>query len=75
MAGGGVKGGVVHGETDEFSYNIVKTVHVRDLSSYASAPLWHRPRKISYKVQGLDMKLTGVEKATVVKAVLHLAGS
>ncbi|MEM7015536.1 MAG: DUF1501 domain-containing protein, partial [Verrucomicrobiota bacterium] len=34
MAGGGVKGGLVHGETDEFSYNIVRNpVHVRDLNA------------------------------------------
>ena len=31
MAGGGVKGGVVHGETDEFSYNIIRDpVHIRE---------------------------------------------
>ena len=34
MAGGGVKGGIVHGETDDFSYNIVKDpVSVRDLNA------------------------------------------
>jgi len=34
MAGGGINGGIVHGETDEFSYNIVKDpVHVRDFQS------------------------------------------
>ncbi len=34
MAGGGIKGGVVHGETDEFSYNITQDpVHVRDFQA------------------------------------------
>jgi uncharacterized protein (DUF1501 family) len=71
MAGGGVKGGVVHGETDEFSYNIVKDpVHVRDFQATLLHLFGIDNERFSYKVQGLDMKLTGVEKATVVKAVL-----
>ena len=44
MAGGGVKGGVVHGETDEFSYNIVKDpVHVRDFQATILHLFRHRP--------------------------------
>ena len=34
LAGGGVRGGTVYGETDDFSYNIVKDpVHIRDLNA------------------------------------------
>ena len=34
MAGGGIKGGIVHGETDDFSYNVVKDpVHIRDFQA------------------------------------------
>ena len=34
MAGAGIKGGVVHGETDDFSYNVVNDpVHIRDLNA------------------------------------------
>jgi len=71
MAGGGVKPGVVHGETDEFSYNIVKDpVHVRDFQATLLHLFGIDHERFSYKVQGLDMKLTGVEKATVVKPLL-----
>ena len=72
MAGGGVKGGVVYGETDEFSYNIVSDpVHIRDWH----ATLFHLfgvdAERFTYKYQGLDQRLTGVEaKANVVKGIL-----
>jgi len=71
MAGGGIKGGVVHGETDEFSYNITKDpVHVRDLQSTILNQFGIDNERLSYKYQGLDVKLTGQEKATVVKQIL-----
>ena len=71
MAGGGIKGGVVHGETDEFSYNITKDpVHVRDFQATILRLFGIDHDKFSYKYQGLDVKLTGVEKAEVVKALL-----
>jgi arylsulfatase A-like enzyme len=71
MAGGGIKGGVVHGETDEFSYNITKDpVHVRDFQATILHLFGIEHEKFSYKYQGLDVKLTGVEKANVVKALL-----
>jgi uncharacterized protein (DUF1501 family) len=71
MAGGGVKGGVVHGETDEFSYNITRDpVHVRDLQATILHLFGIDHERFSYKYQGLDVRLTGVEKAEVVKAVL-----
>jgi hypothetical protein len=72
MAGGGIRGGTVVGETDEFSYNIVKDpVHVRDLHATILHLLGIDQKRLTYRVQGLDMKLTGVEaEARVVKQLL-----
>lgn len=71
LAGGGIKGGVVHGETDEFSYNITQDpVHVRDLQATILHAFGINHEKFTYKYQGLDQKLTGVERASVVDAIL-----
>jgi hypothetical protein len=72
MAGGGIKGGTVHGETDDFSYNIVKDpVHVRDLQATLMHQFGIDHDKFTYKYQGLDQKLVGTEnKAYVVKNIL-----
>ncbi len=72
MAGAGVKGGAVHGETDEFSYNIVKDpVHVRDLNATILNRFGLEDTRFTFKYQGLDQKLTGTEKrAVVVKDIL-----
>lgn len=71
LAGGGVKGGTVYGETDEFSYNITKDpVHVRDLQATILNQFGIKHDKFTYKYQGLDQKLTGVEKASVVDDIL-----
>lgn len=71
LAGGGVKGGVVHGETDEFCYNIVRDpVHVRDLQATLLYQFGIDHERFTYRYQGLNQKLTGVEKATVVKNLL-----
>lgn len=71
MAGGGVKPGVVWGETDDFSYNITRDpVHVRDLQATMLHLFGIDHERFTYKYQGLDQKLTGVEKARVVKGLL-----
>ncbi len=71
MAGGGIKRGHVHGETDDFSYNIVdKPVHVNDLNATILHCLGIDHEKFSFKFQGLDQRLTGVEKQTVIREVL-----
>jgi uncharacterized protein (DUF1501 family) len=72
MAGGGIKGGVVHGETDEFSYNIVKDpVHIRDFQATLLNRFGIDDQRFTFKYQGLDQRLTGVEKkANAVKEVL-----
>jgi uncharacterized protein (DUF1501 family) len=72
MAGGGIKGGVVHGETDDFSYNIVKDpVHIRDFQATILDRFGLDDQRFTFKFQGLDQKLTGTEKrAVVVKDIL-----
>ncbi len=71
MAGGGSKPGIVHGETDEFSYNIVRDpVHVRDFQATMLHLFGVDHERFTYKYQGLDQKLTGVEKAHVVKGLV-----
>ena len=72
LAGGSVKGGVVYGETDEFSYNVVKDpVHVRDLQATLLHLFGINHEKFTFKYQGLDQRLTGVEPASPVKGILR----
>ncbi len=71
MAGGGVKPGISYGVTDEFSYNIVENpVHIHDMNATILHCLGIDHAKLTYKVQGLDMRLTGVEEHGPVKAIL-----
>ncbi len=71
MAGGGTKPGTIYGETDEFSYNIVKDpVHIRDFHATVLQLLGFDHQRFTYRYQGLDQKLTGVEPARVVKELL-----
>jgi len=71
MAGGGIKGGTVHGETDDFSYNIVRDpVHLRDFQATLMHLLGINHERFTFKHQGLDHRLTGVEQARVVNEVL-----
>ncbi|MDB5345939.1 MAG: hypothetical protein JWP89_4316 [Schlesneria sp.] len=71
MAGGGAKGGTIHGETDDFSYNIVKDpVHIHDFHATVLHLLGFDHEQFTYRYQGLDQKLTGVEPAKVIKELL-----
>ena len=71
MAGAGVKPGFSYGGTDDFSYNAVENpVHVRDLHATAMHTLGINHEKFTYRFQGLDFKLTGVEEARVVDEIL-----
>ena len=71
MAGGGIKPGVVHGETDDFSYNIVRDpVHIHDMNATILHCLGIDHQRLTFKVQGLDMRLTGVEEHNPVAAIL-----
>ena len=72
MAGGGVKGGMAYGKTDEYSYNIVENpVHVRDLNATILHQLGIDHERLTFSHMGLDQKLTGVEEAHVVRQILH----
>jgi len=71
MAGGGIKPGMTYGATDDFGFNIVENpVHVRDLHATILNQLGFDHEKLSFHRQGLDFRLTGVEPAKVVKALL-----
>lgn len=71
VAGGGVRGGASVGATDELGYHSVENiVHVRDLHATMLHLLGIDHSKFSVQFQGLDMRLTGVEKARVVKEAL-----
>jgi hypothetical protein len=71
MAGGGIKPGVIYGKTDDFCYNIVENpVHIHDLNATILHCLGIDHRRLTYKVQGLDMRLTGVEEHAPVQGVL-----
>ena len=71
MAGGGVKPGVVYGETDDFSYNVVENpVHLNDLNATILHCMGIDHLKFTFKFQGLDQRLTGVEPASVVTGIL-----
>jgi hypothetical protein len=71
MAGGGSKGGHIHGETDDFSYNITKDpVHVRDFHATVLELLGFDHERFTFRSQGLDQRLTGVEPAKVIRQLL-----
>jgi hypothetical protein len=71
LAGGGVKGGIGYGATDELGYNAVDSVvHVRDLHATLLYLLGIDHAKFTVKYQGLDMRLTGVESSRVVKDII-----
>jgi len=70
MAGGGVRGGYVHGQTDEFGYNIVQDpVHVHDLHATMQHLLGVDHERQTFKFQGRYYRLTDVA-GNVVKAVI-----
>ncbi len=70
MAGGGVKPGIVYGETDEFGYNIVKNpVHVHDFQATVLHQLGLNHELLSYRYQGRRFRLTDVS-GNVVKDII-----
>ncbi|MEX1040892.1 MAG: DUF1501 domain-containing protein [Pirellulaceae bacterium] len=71
MAGGGIKPGFEYGATDDFSYNITENpVHIHDMNATILHCLGIDHSRFSIKSQGLDIRLTGVEKQTPVYDVL-----
>ncbi len=70
MAGGGIKPGVNYGETDDYSYNVTQDpVHVHDLQATILRCLGIDHRRLTYRVQGRDFRLTDVD-GEIVRAVL-----
>ena len=70
MAGGGVKPGIVYGETDEFGYNIIKDpVHVHDFQATVLHQLGLNHELLSYRYQGRRFRLTDVS-GRIVKDLL-----
>ena len=71
MAGGGSNAGTVYGETDDFSYNIVKdAVPVPDFHATVLRLLGIDHERFTFRYQGLDQRLTGVVPASVVKGLI-----
>lgn len=71
MAGGGVRRGCVHGETCELGYNIVHgEVRLRDLHRTLLHLMGIDHERLSYRFQGLDYRLTGVEPSSIIQEVL-----
>ncbi len=72
MAGGGVKGGITYGGTDELGYRSVENVVTfHDLHATMLHLSGINHEQFSVKFQGLDARLTGVEPARVVKEILQ----
>ena len=66
LAGGGVKSGLVHGETDDYSYNIVRDpVHVHDLNATILHQLGIDHERLTYRYSGRDFRLTDVHGQVV----------
>lgn len=71
LAGGGIRSGMEYGRTDDFCYNIAENpVHLHDLHATVLHCLGIDHERFSYPFRGLDVRLTGVEKARVVKEIL-----
>ena len=71
MAGGGIRGGTVYGSTDELGYAATENVcTVHDLHATMLHLLGIEHNAFTYKFQGLDFKLTGVEGANVLSEIL-----
>lgn len=70
MAGGGIKPGITHGETDDYGYNVVKDgVHIHDLHATMMNQLGINHEQLTYKYQGRHFRLTDVH-GHVVKQIL-----
>lgn len=71
FAGGGFKPGIAYGETDEFGFGPVgESTHVRDIHATLLHQLGINHERLSVRSQGLDVRLTGVLPARVIKEVV-----
>lgn len=70
LAGGGIRPGMVHGETDDYGYNISRDpVHIHDLNATILHCLGYDHKRLTYRYQGRDFRLTDVH-GNVVKPIL-----
>ena len=70
LAGGGIRGGHVHGETDDYGYNIVRDpVHIHDLNATVLHCLGLDHHRLTFRQQGRDYRLTDVH-GDVVQSLL-----
>ncbi|QDU41593.1 hypothetical protein Mal52_00460 [Symmachiella dynata] len=71
LAGGGVKGGVTLGASDDFGFNVIEDrVHVHDLHRTILHLLGFDGNQLTFPYQGLDQRLVGVEPTRIVKELL-----
>ncbi|HIG29425.1 MAG TPA: DUF1501 domain-containing protein [Verrucomicrobiales bacterium] len=71
MAGGGIKGGISYGETDELGSNAVRNrLHVRNLHATVLHQMGFDPNHLSYFYNGLDQKLVGVEEVDPIYDII-----
>jgi hypothetical protein len=71
MAGGGIKPGITHGATDELGFHVTENpVHVHDLQATILHCLGIDHETLTFRVNGLSFRLTGVEKHHAVKDIL-----
>ncbi|MDA7922554.1 DUF1501 domain-containing protein [Verrucomicrobiales bacterium] len=71
MAGGGIKGGTTYGSTNDLGNEVAENpVEVRDMHATMMHLLGIDHERLTYKFQGFDQRLTGVEEAHVIKDIL-----
>jgi hypothetical protein len=71
LAGGGIRPGMTFGETDDYCYNVVADpVSIFDLHATMLHQLGIDHNRLTFKYQGLDARLTGVEGARVISEIL-----
>lgn len=70
LAGGGIRGGMTHGETDDFSYNVTaQPVHLHDLNATILHCLGLNHERLTFRHQGRDYRLTDIS-GDVVRPIL-----
>mgnify|MGYP001178958893 FL=1 len=71
VAGAGIKTGITHGATDDFSYNITQDpVHLNELNATILDRMGIDHSRFTFPFQGLDQRLTGVEEVHPIKALM-----
>lgn len=71
LAGGGIRGGISYGTTDDFSYNVVdKPAPINNVNATILQCLGIDHMKFTFKFQGLDQRLTGVEDPHVIRELI-----